>query len=56
MEALAATLAKSQEARRVFDVIFDGFFFRAALAARRLAGALIVDSASNSPLNGKRHM
>jgi uncharacterized protein len=31
-EALAATLAKSQEDRRVFDVLFDRFFFRAAEA------------------------
>src|SRR3954471_9406356 len=28
-EALAATIAKSQEDRRVFDLIFDRFFFRA---------------------------
>jgi uncharacterized protein with von Willebrand factor type A (vWA) domain len=28
-EALAATLAKSQEDRRVFDLVFDRFFFRA---------------------------
>src|SRR3954465_3116020 len=28
-EALAATLTKSQEDRRVFDLIFDRFFFRA---------------------------
>src|SRR5437868_6643350 len=31
-EALAATLAKSQEDRRVFDLIFERFFFRAAEA------------------------
>ncbi len=31
--ALAATLAKSQEERRVFDLVFDRFFFRAAEAA-----------------------
>jgi uncharacterized protein len=31
-EALAATLAKSQEDRRVFDLLFDRFFFRAAEA------------------------
>ena len=31
-EALAATLAKSQEDRRVFELIFDRFFFRAAEA------------------------
>jgi uncharacterized protein with von Willebrand factor type A (vWA) domain len=29
-EALAATIAKSQEDRRVFELIFDRFFFRAA--------------------------
>src|SRR6266567_8521703 len=28
-EALAATLAKSQEDRRVFELVFDKFFFRA---------------------------
>src|ERR671910_99378 len=31
-EALAATLAKSQEDRRVFDILFERFFFRAAEA------------------------
>ena len=31
-ETLAATLAKSQEDRRVFDLIFERFFFRAAEA------------------------
>jgi uncharacterized protein with von Willebrand factor type A (vWA) domain len=31
-EALAATIAKSPEDRRVFDVVFDRFFFRAAEA------------------------
>jgi len=36
-EAVAATLAKSPEDRRVFDLVFDRFFFRAteAEAARR---------------------
>ncbi|MGZ4268770.1 MAG: VWA domain-containing protein [Solirubrobacteraceae bacterium] len=29
-ESLAATLAKSQDDRRVFDLVFDRFFFRAA--------------------------
>src|SRR5918997_202796 len=28
-EALAATLAKSQEDRHLFDLVFDRFFFRA---------------------------
>src|SRR6202048_5006331 len=32
-EALAATLAKSQEDRRVFELVFDRFFFRAAEVA-----------------------
>jgi uncharacterized protein len=32
-EALAATLAKSQEDRRIFELVFDRFFFRAAEAA-----------------------
>ncbi len=31
-EALAATLAKSPDDRRIFDVVFDRFFFRAAEA------------------------
>ena len=31
-EALAATLAKSQEDRRVFELLFDRYFFRAAEA------------------------
>ncbi|MFL5843874.1 MAG: CoxE, partial [Solirubrobacteraceae bacterium] len=29
-EALAATLAKSQENRRIFELVFDRFFFRAS--------------------------
>jgi uncharacterized protein len=32
-EALAATMAKSQEDRRVFELVFDRFFFRAAEGA-----------------------
>ncbi|MBA3747607.1 MAG: CoxE, partial [Solirubrobacterales bacterium] len=32
-EALATTLAKSQEDRRVFELVFERFFFRAAEAA-----------------------
>src|SRR5829696_8358978 len=31
-EAMSATLAKSQEERRVFDLLFERFFFRAAEA------------------------
>ncbi|HXS43316.1 MAG TPA: VWA domain-containing protein [Solirubrobacteraceae bacterium] len=37
-EALAATLAKSQEDRRVFDLVFDRFFFRATELAAARAG------------------
>jgi hypothetical protein len=39
-EALAATLAKSPEDRRIFELVFDRFFFRAAEAeaARRELG------------------
>src|SRR6202163_4236103 len=38
-EALAATLAKSQEDRRVFELVFDRFFFRATeVAAARRGG------------------
>jgi uncharacterized protein with von Willebrand factor type A (vWA) domain len=36
--ALAATLAKSPEDRRVFDLVFERFFFRAAEAAALVAG------------------
>ncbi|HEX4363728.1 MAG TPA: VWA domain-containing protein [Solirubrobacteraceae bacterium] len=32
-EALAATLAKSQDDRRIFEIVFERFFFRAAEAA-----------------------
>jgi uncharacterized protein len=37
-EALAATLAKSPEDRRVFDLVFERFFFRAAEAAASRRG------------------
>ena len=38
-EALAATLAKSQEDRHVLDVLFDRFFFRAVEREARRARA-----------------
>ncbi|HUR84566.1 MAG TPA: VWA domain-containing protein [Solirubrobacteraceae bacterium] len=50
-EALAATLAKSQEDRRIFALVFERFFFRAAEAAairegvRETAGGEDVDAA-----------
>src|SRR6478609_5129491 len=37
-EALAATLAKNQEDRRVFELVFDRFFFRAVEAAAAREG------------------
>jgi len=37
-EALAATLAKSPEDRRVFELVFDRFFFRAAEAEAVMQG------------------
>jgi uncharacterized protein len=37
-EALAATLAKSQEDRRVFELVFDRFFFRAVELAATTEG------------------
>jgi uncharacterized protein with von Willebrand factor type A (vWA) domain len=37
-EALAATLAKSPEDRRVFELVFDRFFFRAAEAEAAVRG------------------
>ena len=37
-EALAATLAKSQEDRRVFELVFERYFFRAAEAAAIVEG------------------
>jgi uncharacterized protein with von Willebrand factor type A (vWA) domain len=45
--ALAATLAKSPEDRRIFDLVFDRFFFRAAEAeaARRNIGEADGDTA-----------
>src|SRR5438132_11089798 len=37
-EALAATLAKSQEDRRVFELVFDRFFFRSVEVAAAQQG------------------
>src|SRR5437763_7085322 len=50
-EAMAATLAKSAEDRRVFELVFDRFFFRGAEseAARRRIGE--GDAGSDSELN-----
>ncbi len=46
-EALAATLAKSQEDRRIFELVFDRFFFRAVEIAATQEG---VREGDGSPL------
>jgi uncharacterized protein with von Willebrand factor type A (vWA) domain len=48
-EALAATLAKSPEDRRVFDLVFERFFFRAAEAEAARQGV----SESQAPAGGE---
>jgi uncharacterized protein with von Willebrand factor type A (vWA) domain len=48
-EALAATIAKSPEDRRLFDIIFDRFFFRAAEAQAVRLGV----SEQSSKLDGE---
>jgi uncharacterized protein len=57
-EAMAATLAKSPEDRRVFDLVFDRFFFRAAeaeAARRRITeGAGATDAATEVDLDTLR--
>jgi uncharacterized protein len=63
-EALAATLAKSQEDRRVFELVFDRFFFRAVehAAAREgvreqpdeTAGGLDLDELTDEELESLR--
>src|SRR6266852_1717090 len=45
-EALAATLAKSQEDRRVFELVFDRFFFRAVEVAAARQGVREEDAAA----------
>ncbi len=51
-EALAATLAKSPEDRRVFDLVFDRYFFRAAEGAALEAGVREGDDASEDGITG----
>jgi len=63
-ESLAATLAKSQEDRRVFELVFERFFFRAVeLAAvneeiregdTRASGAMSIDELSAEDLDALR--
>src|SRR6478609_12144279 len=50
-EALAATLAKSQEDRRVFELVFERFFFRAAEAAAARHGVREQDGTSLAELS-----
>ncbi|HEV2813600.1 MAG TPA: VWA domain-containing protein [Solirubrobacteraceae bacterium] len=45
-EALAATLAKSPEDRRIFDLVFERFFFRAAEEAAMREGVREQDDAN----------
>jgi uncharacterized protein len=48
-EALAATLAKSQEDRRVFELVFDRFFFRAVELAALREGVREGDASPPTP-------
>jgi uncharacterized protein with von Willebrand factor type A (vWA) domain len=50
-EALAATLAKSQEDRRVFELVFDRFFFRAVELAAAKEGVHEQDRANLAELS-----
>src|ERR1039458_7744407 len=50
-EALAATLAKSQEDRRIFELVFDRFFFRAVELAAAREGVREEDQASLGELS-----
>jgi uncharacterized protein with von Willebrand factor type A (vWA) domain len=51
-EALAATLAKSQEDRRIFELVFDRFFFRAVEMAASQQGIREEDGAGLGELSG----
>jgi uncharacterized protein with von Willebrand factor type A (vWA) domain len=51
-EALAATLAKSPDDRRVFELVFDRFFFRATEAAAVRAGVKEHDGESAGGVAG----
>jgi uncharacterized protein with von Willebrand factor type A (vWA) domain len=54
-EALAATLAKSQEDRRIFELVFERFFFRAAEAAAIREGVRehAADEGAGDPAEGR---
>ncbi len=49
-EALAATLAKSQDDRRIFELVFDRFFFRAVELASVREGVEEGDGSSSADL------
>ena len=51
-EALAATLAKSPDDRRVFDLVFERYFFRAAEGAALEAGVREGDDAARTASTG----
>jgi uncharacterized protein with von Willebrand factor type A (vWA) domain len=51
-EALAATLAKSNDDRRVFELVFDRFFFRATEAQAARKNITESPGANNGPSNG----
>ena len=53
-EALAATLAKSPEDRRVFDLVFERFFFRAAEGAALEAGVREGDGEPSDGIDRRR--
>ena len=53
-EALAATLAKSPEDRRVFDLVFDRYFFRAAEGAALEAGVREGETPEDGITGGER--
>src|ERR1700731_3027918 len=50
-EALAATLAKSQEDRRIFELVFERFFFRATEIAAARRGITEQDATSLGELS-----
>jgi uncharacterized protein with von Willebrand factor type A (vWA) domain len=52
-QGLAATLAKSPEDRRVFDLVFERFFFRATEAAAIEAGVVEAGARSGSETAGQ---
>jgi uncharacterized protein with von Willebrand factor type A (vWA) domain len=52
-QGLAATLAKSPEDRRVFDLVFERFFFRATEAAAIEAGVVEAGAGSGSETAGQ---